>query len=174
MSKHRWERILHQNSWLRPRILLVLVMGGCGPKHPVSAPSPRLERQLILTMPSDTGMLVTLGPGVPRVLDFWAPTCGPCKTSLPDLVQREKEITAHGAELRLIAVLAEDETVDGVRATLRSWGVEHDFLISRESSAARDAGVTSLPATYVLDRAATLIWSAPTPINVNDVIAALP
>jgi hypothetical protein len=128
---------------------------------------------MLLTMPSEEGKLVTLKSGKRLVLDFWSPSCVPCRASVPEIVRREKDVTAKGAELVLVAVLSESESVEAAKVTLKSWGVERGFLVARDSSAASEAGVADLPATYVLDSSGNLAWSAPKSATVGDVIAAI-
>jgi hypothetical protein len=175
--------MLEDHSWPRSAKTAAIVscfagllgVAACttGDSRPASAPSSMMGKSLLLTMTSDQGQLVTLKPGKHLVLDFWSPSCEPCKRSVPEIVHREKEIAAKGAELLLVAVLGENEEVDAAKATLKGWGVERGFLVARDSSAAREAGVVGLPATYVLDSSGNLAWSAPKSATVSDVIAAI-
>lgn len=163
-------------------VAAALVLLGCGASSaqssgasspPPSAPSPMLGKKVVMDLPSDTGALVSIGGGgEPLVLDFWAPTCVPCQTKLPELVAREGDIQAAGARLILVAVLADDESTEMARETLTSWGVQHPFLIDREDVSRQAAGVTDLPATLVLNAQHVVTWVAPSAPSADDVVAA--
>jgi hypothetical protein len=105
-----------------------------------------LGRPVVMDLPSDTGVLVSIGSGgEPLVLDFWAPSCAPCEKKVPALVAREGELKENGARLILVGVLADDESTELARATLAGWGVRRPFLVDREDVSSRAAAVTSLP-----------------------------
>jgi thiol-disulfide isomerase/thioredoxin len=127
-------------------------------------------------LPSDEGKLVTLPlPGSKAtVLDFFSPTCVPCKESLPALYATRDRIAAKGGRLLLVAVLADNETTEDARRALTSWGVEAPFLVDHEGVSQREAGVRSLPATLVLDATGVLRWVAPPGAPASAVSAALP
>lgn len=126
-----------------------------------------------MDLPSDGGSLVSIGGGgQPLVLDFWAPSCVPCATKVPELVAREPDLRASGARLVLVGVLADGETTEMARETLASWGVERPFLIDREDVSRRAAGVTDLPATLVLNGQHVATWAGSPTSPANDVVAA--
>jgi len=78
-----------------------------------------------------------------------------------------------GGKLLLVAVLSEDESTEAARGALTSWGVSAPFLIDRGDVLRREAGVTSLPATLVIDEQRHIRWVAPPNTSANDVVAAL-
>jgi len=161
-----------------PRLSLILVCLAplaCGHALPPSAPNPMLGKSVSLSLPTDDGALVTLPVAGARVtvVDFFSPTCEPCKVKVPELVAREGEIRARGGQLVLVAVLAADEPSDAARAALASWGVTHAFLVDNGSASRTGVGVDALPATLVLDAQGTLAWSAPATAAVEDVLAAV-
>lgn len=172
-------------SWAARRISVCAfaLCLGCGghpasprAEAPPSAPSPLLGQPIEFHLPASTGALVAVPlRGVnATVLDFWAPTCKPCRKSVPELVARETELAERGARLVLVAVLADGESTDHAREVLASWGVERPFLVDREDVSRRSAGVTSLPSTLVLDDQGKLRWSAPAGATASDVTAAIP
>lgn len=158
------------------RALFALALVSCVHARPRSAEHPMLGRPVNLALPSDDGVLVTVPVESARttVLDFWAPSCVPCKAKLPELVRREGELRAKGARLVLVAVLAEGESTDKAKETLVSWGVRAPFLIDRGDQSKTQAGVRDLPATLVIDAVGKLLWCAPATANADDVIGAVP
>jgi hypothetical protein len=72
----------------------------------------------------------------------------------------------------LIAVLADNESTDDAQRALASWGVSAPFLVDREGTGRREAGVLDLPATLVLDERGVTKWAAPVGASTADVVAA--
>jgi thiol-disulfide isomerase/thioredoxin len=153
-------------------LFALLALTACA--GPQSAPSQTLGQPVSLTLPSDDGQLFVLEEQRGTVvLDLWAPSCVPCRESLPALVAREAELTDAGARLVLLGVLAgEDESTEEARAVLVSWGVDRGFLVDREGASQRAFGVRELPATVVV-RNGAVEWVAPTGATADDVLAAV-
>lgn len=143
-------------------------------KAPASSPSnSQSDLRVSFSLPSDDGKLVTVPlPHVTNVLDAWAPSCKPCRDKVPALYARRGEIEARGGKLVLVAVLSDAETTEDARAALRSWGVAASFLIDRGDVLRREAGVSSLPATLVIDEQQHVRWVAPPNASAEDVVAA--
>ena len=135
-----------------------------------------LNQAVSMALPSNDGALVTVP--IPNahatVVDFFAPTCVPCKAALPLLVAKEEAIEAKGGKLVLVAVLGDGESSDDAKAALTSWGVSRSFLVDNGDASRASAGVSSLPATLVLDAQGTMKWAAPVGASADDVVAAIP
>jgi thiol-disulfide isomerase/thioredoxin len=134
------------------------------------------EHEVLFALPTDSGGLVELplAEGQSAVFDFWAPSCAPCKKSLPALYARRDEIASRGGRLILVAVLAIEESTDQARQTLAAWGVENaSFLVDRDDVARRELGVQSLPATIILDARGKVLWVAPEGASSDDIVGQL-
>lgn len=147
--------------------LLSLSLAGCASGASSSLPSAphnSLGKRVAFSLPTDSGDLfrVPAAGAKATVLDFWAPSCVPCRDSLPALHARRAELEATGARLVLVAVLSTSESTDDARKTLETWGAKGaPFLIDRERVTQREAGVEGLPATLILDQSGTVKWVAP-------------
>lgn len=87
------------------------------------------------------------------VLDFWASWCAPCRRSIPELSALADELKGQGVE-----IVGINQELTDQKAALEAWRT----LDPRFPSAFDDrrfgdrAGVSSLPTTFVLDRAGVL------------------
>jgi hypothetical protein len=154
--------------------LLFGLFSGCGQGVPASAPNDKLGQPVAFSLPTNEGALV----GVPlagahsTVLDFFGPSCEPCRKAVPALFRERDVLAAHGSRLVLVAVLADGESTDDAARALSSWGVSAPFLIDREGTGRREAGVRALPATLVLDERGVTRRAAPVGAPAADVVAA--
>jgi thiol-disulfide isomerase/thioredoxin len=155
--------------------MLCGVVVACGGSHRASGPNNTLGKTVNISLPTDQGALVTVPLADARhtVVDFFAPTCEPCRKSLPELMAKRSELEARGAKLVLVAVLNDSESTEDARKALSSWGVSAPFLVDK-GGANRRLGVEGLPATVIVDARGILLWSAPTGASAEDVVGAVP
>ena len=134
-----------------------------------------IGQQVTYTLISNDGELTTI-PILGRitVLEYWAPTCKPCSETLPRVVAMRSALRARGAELVLVGILASDESTSLAEQTLAEWHIAGEpFLIDRNEVSVRDAAVTTLPTTQVLDAAGLLRWVARENTSSNDLLTAV-
>lgn len=152
-----------------------LPIAGCAHAAPLSAPTPWLTRRVAFSLPTSAGSLATVpvpGAGA-TALDFFAPSCEPCRRRLPALWVKHDALAARGVALLLVAVLSAGQPADEAARALASWGAgAAPFLVDRGDASAQSAGVSALPATIVLDGQGVLRWSAPFDASADDVAAA--
>jgi thiol-disulfide isomerase/thioredoxin len=159
--------------------LALLAACSCGGRDPGAgrgAASPAgLGQQVTYTLVSNDGEPTTIPiPGRITVLEYWAPTCKPCSATLPRVAAMRNALRARGAELVLVAILADDESTAQAEQTLAEWHVAGErFLIDRDEVSVRNAAVTTLPTTQVLDAAGILRWFAQEPPGPNDLLSAV-
>jgi len=84
------------------------------------------------------------------LLDFWATWCGPCKESIPHLVQIYKSNQKKGLELIGMSMDKKGE-VDTVRHFVRSMDIPYPIIMTPEE-VARNYGISGLPTTIVIDK----------------------
>lgn len=155
-------------------VLSALLLASCGHAPTPSAQHPMLGQNVTVALPTNDGALVSIPSqdGKSTVLDFWGPTCEPCRKKLPELVAKNAELQSRGARLILVAVLADGESTEQAKSVLSSWGVDWPFLVDRANASRSQLGVNSLPATLVVDAQGKLIWSAPADASADDVVTA--
>jgi len=83
------------------------------------------------------------------LLDFWATWCGPCRESIPHLVQLHKTYEQKGLEV--IGMSMDRGDVDTVRRFVKSMDIPYSVVITPED-VGRNYGVTGLPTTVLIDR----------------------
>ncbi len=88
-----------------------------------------------------------------RVVHFWATWCKPCRTELPGLLALARELRAHGIDL--VAVAVDDDWAD-IRAFF-DGEVPAEVMVTTDPAIHKRFGVSTLPDTYVVDRAGKLV-----------------
>ena len=152
------------------------LLAGCGGANAVaSAPHPLLGRSAELAIPDDRGNLGAFpDPAASAtVVDFFGPTCVPCRKSVPELYARKAELQAMGVSLVLVAVLGDSESTDEARQALASWGVPGvSFLVDSGKASSRDLYVSGLPRILVFDAASRVRWASPDEVSADAVVEA--
>jgi len=103
------------------------------------------------TLKTIDGQEITLSKlkGKVVLLDFWATWCGPCRESIPHLIQLYKAYRENGFELIGISLDKGDAAV--VRNFAKSMDISYPIVMATEE-VARDYRVTSIPTTFFIDK----------------------
>ncbi len=114
------------------------------PKEPASAPD--------FTLKTIEGQEIVLSGlrGKVVLLDFWATWCGPCKESIPHLIQLYKNYQDKGFELIGMSTDKAGE-VEMVRRFVNSMDIPYPIIMTPEE-VARNYKITGLPTTILIDR----------------------
>ena len=83
------------------------------------------------------------------LIDFWATWCGPCRESIPHLVDLYKKYREKGFEV--IGVSVDKDAAEMVRRFTKSMDIPYPILIGSEE-VTRSYAVTALPTTFLIDR----------------------
>lgn len=161
------------HKWIASLAFLGLV--SCAGALP-SAPSKMLHKsvQLQFVGPDDQPVTVPASGAEATVLEFWSPTCEPCKTRVPDIVGKAADLRTKGADLVLVAVLSGDESTHDAEVALEAWGVRGQrSLTDHGDTLQTQLGVNALPATAIL-KGSELVWIAPAAATASDVVDAVP
>ncbi len=83
------------------------------------------------------------------LLDFWATWCGPCRESIPHLIQLYKDYRESGFEVVGLNVDKGDREV--VRRFILSMDIPYPVVTAPED-VVRSYRVTGIPATFLIDK----------------------
>lgn len=123
----------------------LLLIPNCS-KKPIEPP---LAPDFTLKTLQDEQVTLSALKGKVILLDFWATWCGPCKESIPHLVQIYKDFKTKGFEVIGLSMDRGDERV--VRNFVKTMDIPYPVLIAPDE-VAKKYGVTGLPTTFLIDR----------------------
>jgi thiol-disulfide isomerase/thioredoxin len=83
------------------------------------------------------------------LLDFWATWCGPCKESIPHLIQLYKDYRESGFEL--VGMNVDNGDGEVVRRFITSMDIPYPVVTAPED-VLRSYRVTGIPATFLIDK----------------------
>ena len=107
------------------------------------------------TLKTLDGQEITLSQLKGRVvlLDFWATWCGPCRESIPHLIELYSHYRGSGFEL--IGMDVDKGDVETVRRFVKSMDIPYPIIVAPDDLA-RSYRVTSIPATILIDKEGNL------------------
>ncbi|MEK7470074.1 MAG: tetratricopeptide repeat protein [Planctomycetota bacterium] len=110
--------------------------------------------------------------GKPAVVNFWSPTCAPCKEELPRLAALAREF---GDRVQFAGVSAESKDLESVRKSVADFGVPYPQFLANEAflKSFFGTGDAILPSTFVFDGAGRLRQSFHRAISQPELAALL-
>ncbi len=110
---------------------------------PVSAPD--------FTLQTLDGRELTLSrlKGKVVLLDFWATWCGPCRESIPHLIQLYKSYRHSGFEV--VGMNVDRGDIEAVRRFIKAMDIPYPVVAAPED-VARNYRVTGIPVTFLIDK----------------------
>jgi thiol-disulfide isomerase/thioredoxin len=103
------------------------------------------------TLKTLDGQEITLSglKGKVVLLDFWATWCGPCRESIPHLIQLYKNHRENGFEL--IGMDVGERDVETVRSFVKSMDIPYPIVVAPDD-VVRSYRVSGIPATILIDK----------------------
>jgi|SRR5579862_2116976 peroxiredoxin len=84
------------------------------------------------------------------LLNFWATWCVPCKVEIPWFIELQKSRKSAGLEV--LGISLDDDGWKSVKPFVEARNVNYRVVIGNQDIAGLYGGVTSLPATLIIDR----------------------
>jgi cytochrome c biogenesis protein CcmG/thiol:disulfide interchange protein DsbE len=129
--------------------LAVLSVVTQGPRATVGEPAPPIVGSTLDDTPFDLAAL----RGRPVIVNFWGPSCVPCRTEVP-LLQRKA--TEHAPEgLAVVGVLAVDPPAEA-REFVADYGMTWPTVVDPDERIATTYRFAARPQTYFIDRQGVL------------------
>jgi len=111
--------------------------------------SPALAPDFTLKTLDDQEISLSQLKGKVVLLDFWATWCGPCRESIPHLIQLYKTYRENGFEIIGISLDKGDAAV--VRNFARSMDIPYPIVVAPEE-VVKNYRVTAIPTTFLIDK----------------------
>lgn len=100
------------------------------------------------------------------ILNFWASWCAPC---LAEMIHFQKKYEEYGDQIQFLMVnLTTSDTVEDANAVLKKWSYTFPVFYDLEGNAMQTYGISSIPATYVIDEEGRIIDSVVGSLNVKE------
>nr|WP_290668202.1 redoxin domain-containing protein [Ardenticatena sp.] len=130
----------------------VLAQNGTG--HPLVGT--KVPATTVYTLDGEAVMLDTLGAGKPRLINFWATWCPPCKKEMP-------ELQALYEEGLLVIGIDVEEGPAVVEQFLRTFEppITYPTYISKDASVEKAYRLLGLPTSWLVDTDGTIrmVWT---------------
>jgi cytochrome c biogenesis protein CcmG/thiol:disulfide interchange protein DsbE len=125
-------------------ILVVRAPGDGTPRASVGGPAPAIVGTTLDGVPFDLADL----DGQPVIVNFWGPSCVPCRDEFPLLAAKLAEHA--GAGLRVVGVLTDDPP-DPARAFVAEYGAGWPTVIDPDKAIKTSYRIAARPQTYFID-----------------------
>ena len=130
-------------------IWLVRSGQGAGPHAAVGDPAPAIAGTTLDGTAFDLASLA----GKPVLINFWGPSCVPCRDEFPLL---EAKLAQHGGEgLTVVGVLT-DDPVEPARDFVARYGANWPTVVDPAKTIKAAYRVAARPQTYFVDRAGVI------------------
>ncbi len=128
-------------------VFFSLILTQCSKKkETLSSPAPDFRLNTI----DEQEITISALKGKVVLLDFWATWCGPCRESIPHLVEVYKNYHEKGFELIGMSIDKKTE-VETVRKFVKSMGISYPIIMTSDD-VIRSYGVSSIPTSILIDK----------------------
>ena len=145
--------------WVALAAMIAMLLAGCGGSSdsegaPLAAnPAPDFELVLFGNEDHAEGEVVRLSElaGTPVVLNFWFPSCSPCRAEMPDIEASFQRHKGDGVRFVGVTNLALD-TADDAREFIAEIGVTYSLGPDTHGTIMRAYDISGFPSTVFIDR----------------------
>lgn len=130
-------------------VAIVAVTRPTGPTVAKGLPVPNVAGATLDGKPFDLASL----RGHPVVINFWDPSCVPCRSEFPLLAAKARD---HAADGLVIIGVVNDTSADGARAFEAQYGATWSSVIDPKSATKAAFHVLGWPQTFFVDSAGIL------------------
>ena len=115
--------------------------------------APDFSLEVFASGDHEKGEIVTLSQflGQPVVINFWFPSCPPCRLEMPDLEKAYQDHKQDGVQFLGVQLLGLDSASDG-QEFVDEFNVNYAIGPDEDGSITRDYGVRNFPTTVFLTR----------------------
>ena len=136
---------LRTRLWLLPTLTLLMALSACAPGAPAS--------DFAVTTFKGEAFRLSEQRGKAVVINFWYPSCPPCRDEMPALQEVWEE--SEGRNIRIIGLFVPQgfDTEVEARQFVDELGLTFDFATDVRATVAQEYAVQYFPTTYFIDRA---------------------
>ena len=127
-------------------VAIALLVGGTrgGPKAVIGEPAPAIVGTTLDGEPFDLGAL----RGRPVIVNFWGPSCVPCREEFPQFLAKLEEHSGDG--LAIVGVLTDDPEAPA-RDFIAEYGATWPTVLDPDKAFKSAYRVAARPQTYFID-----------------------
>jgi thiol-disulfide isomerase/thioredoxin len=122
-----------------------------GPYPPHYVPKSQSEMSVApdFTLPTTDGKTLSLNDyrGKIVILDFWATWCGPCRRSIPDLIEISNE---YKDKIAVIGVSVDRDTRPDVVPFIKNMGINYPIVYGNGKVYDSYGGIQAIPTAFVI------------------------
>jgi len=88
------------------------------------------------------------------ILDFWATWCGPCRRSVPDLIEIQKE---YKNDVVVIGISLDIQTAKNVVPFINEFGINYPVVFGNEKVVTDYGNIEAIPTSFVIDKKGNVV-----------------
>ena len=85
------------------------------------------------------------------IVDFWATWCGPCRESIPDFVELNKQYKDKGVEIIGVS-LDDNNSVESVKPFIKNFGINYTIAYGNQKIVQDYGNINAIPTMFIIDQ----------------------
>lgn len=136
-------------------VMALAMMWGCKPREAPPAEPAVPEINAVRWLNTEVNPVTLAGlHGKVVVLEFWATWCGPCRASIPHLVELHDKYKGEG----VVIIGLTDEDYDRAKIGEFMEKMKMTYIVGTGSTSGQDYGVRGIPHAVVIGRDGRQVW----------------